>query len=65
MALFSMQQSRKCHFGTFAPSLNILFSCTLKSESKGRADDMRIFKKLGFIMFLSWLIGNYYNGGIL
>lgn len=49
----------------FAPSLNLSIYCMLKAKENERVDNMKLIKKLAFLMLISWLIGLHYNGGIL
>jgi len=35
------------------------------SKSKERTMKMKLLKKIGFLMLISWYIGKYYSGGIL
>jgi len=37
----------------------------LKAKENERIDNMKLIKKLAFLMLISWLIGLHYNGGIL
>ena len=51
--------------GRFAPSLNLSVYCMLKAKENERVDNMKLIKKLAFLMLISWLIGLHYSGGIL